>query len=59
MLKKILKYREASIVTGLSMKALALMVKEDAIPHIKYSKNRVRFDRDDLIKWIEENKKGQ
>lgn len=57
-MKKILTYKEAAVLTGLTTRAIALMVKDDTIPHMKYTKNRIRFDRDDLVKWMEDSKRG-
>lgn len=58
-MKKVLKYKEAAELTRLTERALAIMVKEDSIPYMRYTKNRIRFDRDDLIKWMEDSKRGK
>jgi excisionase family DNA binding protein len=44
-------YGSVSVITGLSVRTLKRLVKQRAIPHIRYSAHSVRFDRDAIAAW--------
>lgn len=56
-LKKYLTFKEAKLLLNTTNGHLRSLVFRQKIPYIKLNR-LIRFDYDDLIKWIESNKQN-
>lgn len=56
-IKKYLTFKEAKMLLNTTDGHLRSLVFQQKIPYIKLNR-LIRFDYDDLIKWIEGNKKN-
>lgn len=54
--KRLLTYQEASHVLSIKVNTLYALVSRRELPFIRLSGRMVRFDRDELERWIEERK---
>ncbi len=51
--KTYLSYRELSILTGLNINTLYSFVRKKQIPHERITSRLVRFNKNEILKWIE------
>jgi excisionase family DNA binding protein len=50
-----LTYAEASKLLGIKLATLYSLVARRRIPHIKLGPRLVRFPKEELLKWLEDN----
>lgn len=50
-----LGYREAAEFLGMKLGSLYALVHQQRIPHIRLGSRLVRFDRDELVRWMREH----
>ena len=53
-----LNYREAAELIGVPVGTVYCWVSLKKVPHFRISDRLVRFDRDELLEWIESKKVG-
>ena len=54
--RKLIGYKQAAEVLGLTVSTLYSKVCRKEIPHYRFSGRCVRFDLDELEKWIDEHR---
>ena len=51
-------YPSTAIQTGLTVRTLRHLVATGQIPHIRYGKGVVRFDEDEIERWVMTKRRG-
>lgn len=54
--KNVLTFPEAALYIGISESRLYLLTGRKLIPHYKPNSKRVYFDKDELDKWMKQNR---
>ena len=52
MMKKLLTYREFCELTGIPLATAYSMVARHRVPHVRLSARLVRFDLDEIHRWL-------
>lgn len=48
--------KETAKFLGVSLRTIRLLIKQNKIPYVRISQHSIRFDQDDLVKWLESRK---
>lgn len=57
-MKRLLSYTELAELTGIPRGTLSRWVSEGKVPHLRFGTRSVRFDPDEIERWLDEHRVG-